>query len=119
MAVIGVTGTTGKTTVSWLIRSILEQHGKTMGMMSDTEHSVNADYLDLDGNIWKSDEVDVAKVRDTASPYHIAPYTGRYKVDETLPNPLQVLVLSLLVFWILFPYLHTRQKLKRVACIFF
>lgn len=93
MNVIGVTGTTGKTTVSWLIRSILEKHGKTTGMMCDTDHSVMDNYLDLDGNIWKSDEVDVARTRDSATPYHIAPYTGRYWVDETLPNPLQVWLL--------------------------
>lgn len=60
------------------------------GMMCDIEHAMYGDYLNLDGNIWKTDEVDVAKTRDSATPYHIAPYTGKYRAEKAIPNPLQV-----------------------------
>ncbi|GMH43410.1 hypothetical protein BSKO_11332 [Bryopsis sp. KO-2023] len=89
MNVVGVTGSTGKTTVSWLIRAIFFQHKRSTGIICDTEHAMLNDHLDSDGNIWKTNEPDVAKTREATTPYHITEYTGRYWVEKTIPNALQ------------------------------
>ncbi len=42
MGVVGVTGTNGKTTTTWLVRSMLEQAGKRCGMLGTIEYDDGA-----------------------------------------------------------------------------
>ncbi|KAL0055346.1 hypothetical protein WJX82_010861 [Trebouxia sp. C0006] len=63
MTVVGVTGSTGKTTTSWLIR---------------------------DGDLWKRDEPDPTLQRESSVPNCLTPYCGKYEVPETLPDGLHV-----------------------------
>jgi UDP-N-acetylmuramoyl-L-alanyl-D-glutamate--2,6-diaminopimelate ligase len=42
---IGLTGTNGKTTTSWMIRSILEQNGFSTGMLGTIQHRVGSESI--------------------------------------------------------------------------
>eukprot|EP00210_Caulerpa_lentillifera_P009176 g8748.t1 len=90
MKIIAICGTRGKTSVAWILRSILHEFGASTGMMSDTEYSINHDLLDVDGEIFVPDEEDPAYHRVAATPYHLLPFKGRYMAPEAVPDPLQV-----------------------------
>lgn len=81
MRVIGVTGTSGKTTVSWLVRGVLEELGQTTGMISSIEYGLAEDRLDDEGDLWEAEEPDPTAERECTSPFQLAPYQGKYEID--------------------------------------
>lgn len=115
---VGVTGTNGKTTTSWLIRGMLEEDSGDRyptGLIGTVEYALDNIYLDPWGNIWG--ETPEGRARDIqdiiqeefdhamrtnrdlvggppalahATPYCIDAYQGRYSVPNTTPGPLQV-----------------------------
>ncbi|CAG9460957.1 unnamed protein product [Pedinophyceae sp. YPF-701] len=87
--VIGVTGTNGKTTTSWLIRGMLEETGQLVGMVGTVEYALAEDRLDPDGEIWVPKEEDPTRERDCTAPYRLAPYVGKYSVPNTTPDELR------------------------------
>jgi hypothetical protein len=92
MNTVAVTGTNGKTTVSWLVRGVLEQAGELTGMIGSIEHALAEHQLQPDGKLWKSQVDDPAAGRECSSPFSLVPYRGRYTVEETTPNGLQMQV---------------------------
>lgn len=92
MNTIAVTGTHGKTTVSWLIRGVLEQAGELTGMIGSIEHALAEHLMTPEGKIWRSTADDPAAGRECSSPFSITPYQGRYTVEETTPQGLQMQV---------------------------
>ena len=52
MTCIGVTGTNGKTTTSWLIRGILEEWGHLSGMVGTLEYALAEHRLDASGEVF-------------------------------------------------------------------
>ena len=86
MSVVGVTGTNGKTTTAWLIRSVLEQLSLVVGMVGTIEYAIAEDRLDEDGDLWMPTENDPTLSRASSAPYHIAPYRGKYAVPHTTPG---------------------------------
>lgn len=92
MNLVGVAGSSGKTSVSWLVRGVLEQAGQLTGMVGSIEHALAEHLMTPDGNLWEPDGVDPAEGRECSSPFALVPYTGRYSVDETTPNGLRMQV---------------------------
>eukprot|EP00882_Tetradesmus_deserticola_P019921 GHRQ01021472.1.p1 GENE.GHRQ01021472.1~~GHRQ01021472.1.p1 ORF type:complete len:366 (+),score=136.00 GHRQ01021472.1:710-1807(+) len=90
MNTVAVTGTNGKTTASWLIRGVLEQAGELTGMIGSIEHALAEHQLLPDGKLWKPQVDDPAAGRECSSPFSLTPYRGRYSVEETTPNGLQM-----------------------------
>lgn len=91
--VAGVTGTNGKTTTSWLIRSVLEQMALVVGMVGTIEYALAEDRLDEEGSLWIPSEPDPTLNRKSSSPYRVAPYRGKYAVPNTTPGPLPMVKL--------------------------
>jgi UDP-N-acetylmuramate-alanine ligase len=89
---IAVTGSSGKTTVSWLVRGMLEQVGQLTGMIGSIEHALAEHLLTPEGTLWMADETDPAAGRECSSPFALVPFQGRYLVEETTPNALQMQV---------------------------
>lgn len=112
---VGVTGTNGKTTISWLIRGVLEEAGHSCGMIGTVEYALDHTLLNESGEIWR--DTSEGKMRDIqdiiqeefnnnarmdrdrgggppalahATPYCVDGYLGRYSVSNTTPNQLQV-----------------------------
>lgn len=92
LSVVAVTGTSGKTTVSWLVRGVLEQAGELTGMVGSIEHALAEHLLTPDGQLWEPREADPAAGRECSSPFTLVPYRGRYRVEEATPNGLQMQV---------------------------
>lgn len=90
MTTVGVTGTNGKTTVAWLMRSVFEQMGKLTGMIGTVEYAVATDRLDLDGDFWEDFEEDTTLNRECSAPFWAAPYEGKYEVPCTTPDNVSV-----------------------------
>ena len=116
MLTVGITGTNGKTTTSWLVRGILEEASHMTGMIGTIEYALVDQLLSESGSLWKDTaegkERDIQEIIqeewDTlhfeskaaqegrprplahALPYHIDEYQGRYCVPNTTPNALQV-----------------------------
>eukprot|EP00879_Flechtneria_rotunda_P018943 GHRR01019886.1.p1 GENE.GHRR01019886.1~~GHRR01019886.1.p1 ORF type:complete len:681 (+),score=219.20 GHRR01019886.1:600-2642(+) len=90
MNTVAVAGTSGKTTVSWLVRGVLEQAGQLTGMIGSIEHALAEHLLTPEGDFWKAAEADPAAERECASPFALVPYRGRYLVEETTPYSLQM-----------------------------
>eukprot|EP01023_Acetabularia_acetabulum_P020462 TRINITY_DN2064_c0_g4_i1.p1 TRINITY_DN2064_c0_g4~~TRINITY_DN2064_c0_g4_i1.p1 ORF type:complete len:660 (+),score=142.08 TRINITY_DN2064_c0_g4_i1:3-1982(+) len=82
MNVIGIVGSHGKTTLSWLVRGILEEDGQLTGMINSMEYSIGPHLLNHEGGFWKPAEHDETRGRECAAPHMIVPYKGKY------PNPL-------------------------------
>lgn len=89
---MAVTGTSGKTTVSWLIRGVLEQAGQLTGMVGSIEQALAEHLMTDEGDLWEADDVDPAEGRECSSPFALVPYKGRYSVEETTPNGLRLQV---------------------------
>ncbi|CAL8464844.1 g4379 [Coccomyxa elongata] len=89
MSVVGVTGSSGKTTTSWLIRGIFEEWGKLTGMMGSIENALYADKLDAEGNLWVPDEADPTLDRDCSAAFHLTPYKGKYEAPNEAPDGLE------------------------------
>ncbi|GBF91369.1 hypothetical protein Rsub_04109 [Raphidocelis subcapitata] len=81
MRVVAVTGSSGKTTVSWLVRGVLEELGQLTGMVGSVEYGLAEDRLDAEGDLWEADQPDPTAERECTSPFHLAPYKGKYRVD--------------------------------------
>jgi hypothetical protein len=90
MTTVGVTGTNGKTTVAWLMRSVFEQMGKLTGMIGTIEYALATDRLDLDGDFWESVDIDTTLNRECSAPFWAAPYEGKYHVPCTTPDNVSV-----------------------------
>jgi UDP-N-acetylmuramyl tripeptide synthase len=91
MTIIGVTGTCGKTTTSWYIRSILETMNQLTGLVGSIEYALAEHLLNEDGSFWRPTSPDPTRDRDSTSPFHLTPYPlGKYKVIRTTPGVLEV-----------------------------
>lgn len=90
MLTVGVTGTNGKTTVAWLMRSVFEQEGKLTGMIGTVEYALATDRLDLDGDFWADVDIDTTLNRECSAPFWAAPYEGKYYVPCTTPDNVSV-----------------------------
>lgn len=92
MTLLTVLGTNGKTTISWLLRGLLEQAGLLTGMVGSIEYALAEHLMAPDGSIWMPSEPDPAAGRECSSPFHLVPYKGRYCIEETTPSGLRVQV---------------------------
>eukprot|EP00208_Stichococcus_sp_RCC1054_P003770 CAMPEP_0206139342 /NCGR_PEP_ID=MMETSP1473-20131121/5544_1 /ASSEMBLY_ACC=CAM_ASM_001109 /TAXON_ID=1461547 /ORGANISM="Stichococcus sp, Strain RCC1054" /LENGTH=890 /DNA_ID=CAMNT_0053533095 /DNA_START=451 /DNA_END=3123 /DNA_ORIENTATION=- len=90
LVTVGVTGDTGKTTTTWLIRGIFEELSQLTGMIGSVEYAISTDRLDDDGDLWVPIEEDTTLERDTSRPDHVAPYEGKYTVTQSTPNGLNM-----------------------------
>ena len=87
---VAVTGTNGKTTTTWLVRGILEEAGFITGLVGTVEYALAEHRLDKWGRVWQSDEEDPTLEMQRTLPAHIVPYLGKYEVQNTTPDALQV-----------------------------
>ncbi|KAI8466586.1 MAG: Mur ligase [Monoraphidium minutum] len=83
MRMIGIAGTSGKTTVSWLVRGVLEELGQLTGLVGSIEYALAEDRLDEDGALWEPEVEDPTAERECTSPFHLAPFQGKYSIDYT------------------------------------
>lgn len=90
MTVVGVTGSTGKTTTSWLIRGMFDELDKSAGLIGTVEYGIDEFLMTEDGDLWKRDEPDTTLQRESSVPNCLTPYCGKYEVPETLPDGLHV-----------------------------
>lgn len=90
LTTVGVTGTNGKTTVAWLMRSIFEQLGQLTGMIGTVEYSIATDRLDIEGELWEPFEEDTTLSRECSTPFWSAPYEGKYSIPCTTPDSVSV-----------------------------
>jgi UDP-N-acetylmuramyl tripeptide synthase len=90
MITVGVTGSHGKSTVAWIVRSILEQANLLTGMASTIEDAIAADRLTMRGEFWEPEMEDVTFDRDSTSPFSAAPYAGKYSKSCTTPDHIAV-----------------------------
>lgn len=58
MSVVGITGTNGKTTTSWLVRGVFEQARNKTGMIGTIEYAIAEERLTPQGGIWAPEEED-------------------------------------------------------------
>ena len=94
MTTVGVTGTNGKTTTTWLVRGILEEWGRLVGLMGTLEYSLADARLDPRGEVWVQAEDDPSQGLSRTVPYvpgggHIA-HGGKYGVPNTTPDALRM-----------------------------
>lgn len=59
-------------------------------MIGSIEHALAEDRLDEDGNPWVPTEPDSTADRECSAPFYVAPYTGRYNVEDTTPDGLKL-----------------------------
>ena len=78
--------------MSWLARGILEEAGQLVGMVGSIEHAVGEDLLTEQGTLWRPESEDPTATRECSAPFALAPYRGRYSVEETCPNGLRLQV---------------------------
>lgn len=90
LTTVGVTGTNGKTTVAWLMRSVFEQLGQLTGMIGTVEYAIATDRLDLEGELWEPFEEDTTLARECSAPFWAAPYEGKYEIPCTTPDNVSV-----------------------------
>ena len=90
MKTVTVTGDAGKTTVAWILRSILEQHNLVTGLVSSVEDAIAADRLTVRGALWEAAEPDSTLTRESTAPFCAAPYQGKYEKPCTTPDPVAV-----------------------------
>eukprot|EP00747_Dinoflagellata_sp_TGD_P158674 gnl/TRDRNA2_/TRDRNA2_177833_c0_seq1.p1 gnl/TRDRNA2_/TRDRNA2_177833_c0~~gnl/TRDRNA2_/TRDRNA2_177833_c0_seq1.p1 ORF type:complete len:761 (-),score=-36.13 gnl/TRDRNA2_/TRDRNA2_177833_c0_seq1:261-2543(-) len=87
--VIGLVGSRGKTTTSWLIRGILEQMENFTALLSDIEYSLSEVLIDEDGMIINESNIHIN--RDSTSPLHFTPYpTGKKCISNSTPDSLNI-----------------------------
>ena len=48
------------------------------------------DYITEEGDLFIPEEHDPVHMRMATSPYHLAPFKGRYYIKDGIPDPLQV-----------------------------
>lgn len=80
LVTVGVVGSLGKTTTSWLIRGMLEEVGQVVGMAGSIEYAISEDRLDEDGYLWEALEEDPSEGRECSVPFKLVPYAGKYEL---------------------------------------
>jgi len=94
LTTVGVTGTNGKTTTTWLIRGILEEWDQLVGLVGTLEYSLADARLDPRGEVWQAEDDDPSRGLSRTAPYvpggagHV-PYQGKYGVPNTTPDALR------------------------------
>jgi len=89
MRVVGVTGTKGKTTTTWLIRGIFEEMLKLTGMIGGIEYALAEDLVNDDGTFIT--ELDSLRERDSSTPFHFTPYpTNKKRTSIRTLNSLKI-----------------------------
>ena len=86
---MGVTGTNGKTTTTYLVRSILEANATACGVIGTTGYVLDDVKLTPHGGVWEPEEDDPTQERECTAPGWLAPYKGKYEVPNTTPDALQ------------------------------
>ena len=89
MTLVGVTGTNGKTTVTHLVRSILDANDQPCGVVGTCGYAFEDVRLTPHGGVWEPEETDPTEGRESTAPGWLAPYKGKYEVPNTTPNALQ------------------------------
>ena len=89
LVTVGVTGTNGKTTVSHLVRSILDANDQPCGVIGTCGYAFEDVRLTPHGGVWEPEETDPTEGRESTAPGWLAPYKGKYEVPNTTPNALQ------------------------------
>jgi hypothetical protein len=107
MLTVGVTGSHGKSTVAWIMRSVLEQAGLLTGMVSTIEDSIAAERLTMRGDFWESEKEDLTFNRHSSSPFSAAPYEGKYEKICTTPDHIAVRASVMLNFLAQSPFLSS------------
>ena len=89
LTTVGVTGTSGKTTVTHMVRSILDANDVRCGVIGTTGYSLDDVRLTPHGGVWEPEEKDPTKDRAATAPGWLAPYRGKYDVPTSSPDALQ------------------------------
>jgi UDP-N-acetylmuramyl-tripeptide synthetase len=89
LTTVGVTGTNGKTTTTYIVRSILEAADMPCGVIGTVGYELNDVKLTPHGGVWEPEERDTTADRKATSPGWLAPYKGKYEVPNTTPDALQ------------------------------
>ena len=89
LTTVGVTGTSGKTTVTHMVRSILDANDVRCGVIGTTGYSLDDVRLTPHGGVWEPEEKDPTKDRAATAPGWLAPYRGKYDVPTASPDALQ------------------------------
>ena len=89
LVTVGVTGTNGKTTVTHLVRSILDANDQPCGVIGTCGYAFEDVRLTPHGGVWEPEETDPTEKRESTAPGWLAPYKGKYEVPNTTPNALQ------------------------------
>jgi hypothetical protein len=89
LVTVGITGTNGKTTTTFLVRSILEANDSKCGVIGTTGYVLDDTKLTPHGGVWEPEEDDPTENRECTAPGWLAPYKGKYEVPNTTPDALQ------------------------------
>ena len=89
LTTVGVTGTNGKTTTTYIVRSILEAADMPCGVIGTTGYELEDVRLTPHGGVWEAEERDPTEGRLSTNPGWLAPYKGKYEVPNTTPDALQ------------------------------
>ena len=89
LVTVGITGTNGKTTTSYLVRAIIEANDGKCGVIGTTGYVLDDARLTPHGGVWEPEEADPTENRECTAPGWLAPYVGKYEVPNTTPDALQ------------------------------
>jgi len=89
LVTVGITGTNGKTTTSFLVRAIIEANDGKCGVIGTTGYVLDDQRLTPHGGVWEPEEADPTENRECTAPGWLAPYEGKYEVPNTTPDALQ------------------------------
>ena len=89
LVTVGITGTNGKTTTSFLVRAIIEANDGKCGVIGTTGYVLDDRRLTPHGGVWEPEEADPTENRECTAPGWLAPYEGKYEVPNTTPDALQ------------------------------
>lgn len=88
---VGITGTNGKTTTSYLVKAVLEEAGHEVGISSTIAQEVGDMKMTPQGERWEPAEEDIDPDRQITAPGALAPHYGRYtKPAVTTPDALNI-----------------------------
>jgi UDP-N-acetylmuramyl tripeptide synthase len=91
MMVVGVTGSSGKTVTSWLIRGIFESLGILTGITGSIEYAISDDQIDTNGKFYTPSESDYITYRFSTSPFYFSKYPkNKNFVYKTTPESLRM-----------------------------
>lgn len=78
MVTVGVTGSLGKTSTCYLVKAILEEHGKDVGLLGSLAYEVGNERLTDSGDVWEPIESEHFPGREATEPGWLAPRKGQY-----------------------------------------